>query len=193
MDEVKVNRNFLLKEDLLEVLDRTINFVNSCDNKAAIMLGVHSVILTIILTSDGTYSIINIFNKIIEIKEKSINDFLYMLLLVLSSITLIWGLYKIVSVLIAKVDCRDLKSELLEMDSKIFFGNIAKNKSYKEYKQKLLSIEEDEFINDIISQIYLNSIICDNKFKRYNLGVLLSIAGLIGFIIVLIMGAFIYL
>lgn len=71
-------------------------------------------------------------------------------------------------VLIAKIDCTEMKEESLELDSKVYFENISKNNTYKGYKEKLYSLDEVSLMNDLTSQIYINSCICTAKFKRYN-------------------------
>ena len=46
------------------------------------------------------------------------------------------------------------------------------------------SKNEENFLDDIIKQIYKNSMICSKKYERYNLGIKCSILGFILFIIV---------
>jgi hypothetical protein len=83
-------------------------------------------------------------------------------------------------------------SPSLELDSKIFFANIVKNKTYEKYKKKLLSLDEKDFLNDLISQIYINSNICTTKFNRYNKGLKLSFIGYGAFIILWAVGSYLY-
>lgn len=40
----------------------------------------------------------------------------------------------------AKTDCKGINQEGLDCDSKIFFGNISKNKEFNQYKEKLLKV-----------------------------------------------------
>lgn len=54
------------KADALDILDRTIDFVRNCDNKASIFLGTFGVILTIVLTTEGLNNLILIVRTAIE-------------------------------------------------------------------------------------------------------------------------------
>ena len=51
------------KSDALDILDRTIDFVRTFDNKASIFLGFFGVILTIILTTEGANNLISIITS----------------------------------------------------------------------------------------------------------------------------------
>ena len=178
------------KEDAFNVLDRIIGFVNNCDNKASIMLGIFGAIIAIICTTDGMSEIARIFHVVTI--NKSFCSIIYLILWFSSLLVLSFGLYNFISALRAKLDCGDMKSSKLDIDSKIYFGGISKNKSYEQYLLKLRGLTSDDLLNDIISQIYINATICDKKFKCYNLGLMLSIIGLIGFLILWAIGSYIF-
>lgn len=91
-------------------------------------------------------------------------------------------------VLIGKINNEKFKDIDLNTKSVIYFNNIANNTSFNQYKNRIINYTEDEFLNDIISQIYINSVICNLKFKNYNQGIYLSFIGFIGFIIFFIAG-----
>ncbi|MCT4606322.1 MAG: hypothetical protein N4A64_09515 [Marinisporobacter sp.] len=178
------------KNDALDILDRIIGFVNNCDTKASIMLGIYGVLSTILFTSKGIIKLKNII--ITSWKNGMRYDILYLILIVFSSIVFVFGIYKLFQVLFPKTDCSDKQQDELDLDSKVFFGNIAKNPTYKQYKEKLLNCNDDDYINDIISQIYLNAFICDAKFKNYKIGFLTSFIGCILFVVFLGIGILIY-
>lgn len=63
------------------------------------------------------------------------------------------GLSQIIKVLGVKIDSS--AEDGLDGDSKIFFEHIQKS-NYLGYKDKLLATTEEAFLNDVISQIYIN-------------------------------------
>jgi len=173
-----------------DTLERTINFVSNCDNKASIILGIIGVIFTIIFTNDSLLELKNIIKIIIQFKNRW--DIVFLILGLGSIIILACGLGLLVFCLIAKIDCKEYKQERLNLNSIIYFGNIAEYKSFKDYEDRFLNVTEENYLNDLLSQIYLNSCICMKKYKRYNLGVICSICGLMLFSIYVIAGNFVY-
>lgn len=188
VDEIR--NSVINKDEAINILDRTIGFVENCDNKASIMLGIFGVVFTIIFSTDGIGEIIRILMMLFI--NRSFCNILFFLLWSVSLITLIIGTYNFISTLIAKIDCKDMASESLELNSKIYFGDIAKKNTYIQYKQGLLSLSKEEFLNDIISQIYINACIANNKFVKYNKGLRLSLVGYVTFISLWAIGSCLY-
>ncbi len=182
----KNNKYDFSKEEYLNILDRIISFINNCDNKSSIILGVFGILFTIFFTNSGFSILISIISTII-IKVNYIN-LLYLTGLFSFLIICILGLTKIAMVLIGKINNEKFKDIDLNTKSVIYFNNIANNTSFNQYKNRIINYTEDEFLNDIISQIYINSVICNLKFKNYNQGIYLSFIGFIGFIIFFIAG-----
>ena len=77
-------------------------------------------------------------------------------------------IYYLVSVLIGNTDYGKFKQEELEKKSSFFYGSIA-GMNYKDYKEKLLNSQYNS-TNDLISQIYVKSVICKSKFDNYKFG-----------------------
>ena len=180
----KMNKYEYSVADARDTLDRIIAFVCNCDTKASVVLGVVGIILTIIIT-DSTIS-----KFISMIKEASNSGTLvsvsFLTLLVIVVGVLAFGTLKLVSVLIAKISPS-------KHNSKIYFADIASNKDSYIYEEKVLNQSERDVLDDLIAQIYINSTICNKKFKRYNLGLkcILISAGL--FILMFIIGViFVY-
>ena len=113
------------KADALDILDRTIDFVRNCDNKASIFLGTFGVILTIVLTTEGLNNLMSIVRT--AIAQKTFCNALYLLLLAGSIIVMVFGLSQIIKVLGVKIDSSI--EDGLDGDSKIFFEHIRKNNS----------------------------------------------------------------
>ncbi len=191
MDEIPINIDKkICKEDAFNVLDRIIGFINTCDNKTSIILGIIGVMLSIFFTSDSIKELQIIIISALE--SSKFKDYIYLFFLVLFSICLGYGIFKLISSLFARINGLDIKEESLDLDSKIFFRHIAKNNSYKEYKQKMTKCSQEKFVNDIISQIYINSKICSKKYNDYNQGLIIISLGFVGFILTLFIGSIIY-
>lgn len=178
------------KEDALDTLDRTIGFINNCDNKTSIILGINGVMITILLSNEGVIELKNIMKS--AITEGTVFSAIYLIILFLALAKLFYGIFKLLMVLFANTDCGDINQEDLECDSKIFFGSICKNSEFKQYKEKLLNLTEEDYMNDIISQIYINSVICNKKFDNYKVGMKASIIGFLSFVFIWGLGVIIY-
>ena len=76
----------------------------------------------------------------------------------------------------------------IKSDSLIFFSSIAKHKSLSSYKRDLEKCGTKQMDEDLISQIYICSIICDKKFKYYKLGLFLASIGSILFAVLILIG-----
>lgn len=172
------------KADALDILDRTIDFVRNCDNKASVFLGTFGVILTIVLTTDGLDNLMSIIRT--AIAQKTFCNALYLIMMIGFIIAMIFGVSQILKVLGVKIDSS--AEDGLDGDSKIFFEHIRKS-NYLGYKKKLLATTEDVFLNDIISQIYINSCICHDKYENYKCGLKWTLIGFCGFSVLWIIGA----
>jgi hypothetical protein len=185
-----IDSNKIGKDDAIDILDRTIGFVNNCDSKASVVLGVFGVLLTVLFTSEGITELKNIIKAAMNTSTRY--GFLYIIFFSITAIGFTLGIIKLMQVLFPKTDCVELKQECIELNSNIFFQGICKNSTYKRYKDKLVNCTEDEYMNDIISQIYINSIICNRKYRNFKLGVLMSFIGFTSFLLIWGIGIIIY-
>jgi hypothetical protein len=113
--------------------------------------------------------------------------------MIVSVFCTVYGVFRIMKVLGVQIDKKKyVKEKELDLDSKIFFDHISKNANYLIYKEKLLKMSDEDFINDIISQIYINSVICSDKYKNYKCGFKYSLIGFCAFIFLWIVGIFIF-
>lgn len=160
---------------LQSTLDRIIGFVNSCDVKASIVLGIFGIVLGGLL-SDSILSII-LCNLNIAIGSDGLIATLYLVLFTLSSLSILIGLFSLIGAISAKV-------KPSKRDSRVYFVDIANNATIEAYKKKLVPLKETEVNDDLISQIYINSKICTRKYKRYNFGLIVLVIGVIVFLLV---------
>ena len=178
---------FVSVSEATEILERTISFVQNCDNKASIVLGVYGIIFTIALTNDGISNLKEILKSALRLNTYS--SILYVVMLILSIFITAFGVFRIIKVLEARISFS--KGKGLVTDSKIFFGSISKDPYWK-YRKKLLSMTEKDYLDNIITEIYINSCICSNKYQNYNCGLKYSIIGSIIFFALWIIGVVIY-
>ena len=190
MEETReaVTKN-VTKGDAVDILDRIIGFINSCDNKAAIVLGILGVVFAVILTSDG---VVMIHGLILKAEQSSGRGTLFLILMALFFLALCFGIYQLISVLIGRTNTAKLKKDRQQVDSVIFFKDIAKKYSYEGYNQKMKTLTQKALLDDILSEIYVNAVICDIKFRKYNRGLRFSLTGLLCFVLMLIVGYFLF-
>ena len=102
---------------------------------------------------------------------------IFLVLFALSSLSIITGLFLLISAISAR-------TKPSTKDSKIYFVDIAWNANAEAYKKKLVPLNEADVIDDLISQIYINSKICTRKYKRYNFGLKTLAIGIVVFLLV---------
>ena len=172
-----------------QTLERNIGFINGCDTKTSIVLASVGVLLTIILTNNGLSEIFQITKACID--AKTFCSILYLVGLIISSCTLVVGLWKLVSVLIAKVE-PPTKTARQPVSSLIFFGGILKAGNPSTYRSKFIAMKDAELLDDLISEIYINAEIATQKYHRYNLGLRLVVLGFVFFVLLLLVGIYLY-
>lgn len=171
-----------------QTLERNIGFVNNCDNKTSIVLAIIGVFLTIILTNDGLNTIYRIIKTCVE--TKTFCSFMYLLVLSVAILIMIFGFYNLCGVLIAKTS--ETAEGLSLTNSRIFFTGINKHGNYEVYKEKFYEMNEQELLDELIAQIYINSDIASQKYSKYNNGVKRIITGFCLFVVVLLVGIYLY-
>ena len=171
-----------------QILDRNIGFVTNCDNKTSIVLATFGVLLAIILTNEGLNEIFNIVN--VCIATKTFCSMLYLLCFIGAIFSMVWGMFNLGSVLIAKTSEEAIGRK--DENSRIFFAGIRKNGNYNTYQQKFCAMSKEDFLNDLIEQIYINADIASIKYATYNHGLRRTIIGFILFVVLLLIGIYIY-
>jgi len=181
----------LSKDDAIIALERINSWVNNCDAKASVIIGFYGVILAILLTSDFVAYVSELIKNVLC--DITFYDVVFVLLMTMSIIVFKYGLFKLIQVIIPRTNARIFQEDGLQTDSLIHFHSIAKNsKSFINYKEKIYSQNNKEQLDDILSQIYINSKICAKKFDNLKLGIKLSLYGIVGFGVMIIIGMIIY-
>ena len=157
-------------DNLERRMDRIIEWVKTCDNKATILLSIDALLLTLTFSSDYVLNGIQTIVASIFDKEKtsfSFSGFLCVLALVVMAISCLYSIHKCILVIKAKPEADQTNDNDVKTDSLIHFQTIAAL-SYNEFKSKL---ESEEAREDLISQIYVNAYRCREKFVDYNSGI----------------------
>ncbi len=155
--------------------DRIIGFVTNCDIKASIVLGVFGIALSGLLSEVILNTLFSNFN--LAIGSDGLFASIYLIVFVLSSLSIISGLFLLVSAISARIKPSG-------KDSKIYFVDVAKNANEAEYKKKLIQLGESDVVDDLVSQIFINSKICTKKYSRYNWGLKILAIGFVVFLII---------
>ncbi|MGN8968081.1 hypothetical protein [Intestinimonas sp. HCP28S3_D6] len=194
-EEKSKNSPELNEEDLeykieiaTQTLDRNIGFVTNCDNKTSIVLAAFGVLLAIILTNEGLNEIFTIVKACIA--SKTFCSILYLLCFAGAIFSMVLGMFNLGSVLVAKTSEEAIGRK--DENSRIFFAGIRKNGNYNTYQQKFCAMSKEDFLNDLIEQIYINADIASIKYATYNRGLRRTIVGFIFFVVLLLIGIYIY-
>ena len=161
------------KDDLKHTYDTVNAWLSNCDQKASILLAVVGVVITVLVTSDflkGLRSII--FGPFVKYwTEETELGFLWsrftvFVLIVIAAGMLITSCYYLFKTIWANIDYDKMREENPDLVEKsfIFWGTVSAM-SYDDFKR-----ENVNYVDDLKSQIYVNSKIAMAKFKNYNEG-----------------------
>lgn len=167
-----MEKGYYDKEDLNQILDRNIAWIENCDSKASIILGAVGVVLAILLSIEVGDLYKNLYGCM------TFTDWLFLIMLVIAFVICIIGIVFLLKSLTAKIDIKEFSKGGVFTDSRIFFSAIARNASFVEYSNKLKETDENIVLEDLKSQIYICAVICDAKFRNYNRGLFYSMSGL---------------
>lgn len=162
------------KDNYEERLDRIIEWVKTCDNKATTLLSVTALVLTILLAGDyimtGMQTILSsAYNP--DLTEPSVCGIIAVVFFVFSILLLLASLICCILVVRAKTKEDLVGNKTVKKDSLIHFNHISEL-TYEQYKDAIDKETDDMYIEDLKSQIYINAVRCSQKFKTYNLAVL---------------------
>ena len=167
-------------------LDRIIKWIENCDSKASTILNVEGIILSVFLVTDYIRKIYTIFKYMTD--KLNIWTGLYLLIFISSISMILIGTTVLIRVLNAKINPNEYLTKGVKKDSLIYFASIAENESLESYSIKIKDCSPKEMEDDIISQIYICSLICKVKFDLYKKGVVIVQSGFVIFMITLIIG-----
>ena len=150
------------------ILDNIKDWINNVDIKISILIAFMGVILGYILIDSNT----DIIQKIIISVNNNNITFIKIVkgtLIVLLYSSAIFAIIKLVHTLKGKINIEDFRENGVTLNSLIFYGSISDSK-YDDFKSRIKNQTEESNINDLLSQVYINSKICNKKFQNYNQG-----------------------
>lgn len=169
-----LNPNISIKEQIkiaTETLNRNIGFVRECNIKAAFVL-----VLGLITFSNG----VTIASQI------SLNShILFPFVLFMAIISGIIGIGEIGTILFARLI---VKVGCPIPTSHVFFMGITKFNIQKYEGYMLNEMTQEDILKDLVSEIYINSVIAKEKYQLYNQGIKFLFASAILFVIAIIIG-----
>lgn len=149
------------KVDAQQALDRAISWINTADNKAAIIIAVISFLFGSGLLILSPESLLALGQS--ETGYRVVFVVLAYLTLLSMLISLLVSIVTVVATLIVR-DKVQVKSK--GPDKKItFFHDISKSE-YQNFKKDITTITEEELMEDLIHQIYVVSTIAHKKYKN---------------------------
>lgn len=178
--------NSLNKSDLLQRLDRHLEWIKSCDTKASIVIAGAGIFLSI-FTAEHSINMLN------QIFAQSINNINFSNFLYLSLFLLFWGLFVYGSYCLIRVLVPMMKKEVIifqqdtHADSLYYFESID-DKKYSEFREKMINESPEAELEDLLTQIYINAKICSSKYKFYKKGIRSTFIGIAGIIILYAVG-----
>ena len=170
------------KEDAIKTLEIVNSWTSNCDTKVEITLGGFAILSGFLLSSDFVQKFLGIVQRALAVPV-SVCNIVYVMLLFASIVVALIGVYNLVMVLFPTI---------VKADSIMFFASVARFNGLEEYLTKAKETKEDELMDDILTQIYHASCICSKKFERQKKGLRLLLIGTMAFVIVFLIGVFIY-
>lgn len=167
-----------------DILSRTDNWISACDNKASITFGFIGALFAVIFATD---TIKKLYHVVLNAWGKGCVGKIYDVILIAAFLLLFVGLIFLAKVLIPRINEQEYKEGSLTTNSILYFGTIAGTK-FTDYKKAFCNENKEQFLNDLLSQVHINSMIALQKHKCFTKGMRLSIIGLIAGVIVLGIG-----
>lgn len=169
---------YLKREEMISRMDRIIHWVEVCDTKTSIILAVQAMLLTIVCSTDFVFNAVRkvLSDTFFHTGEREFCFWGLMVVVFLILLIAAFGisLYHLFEVLKAKTDAKQTKDKnVRDKDSLIHFQCIADKEAFKDYcafREKIKAETEENAMNDLLSQVYINAKRCDEKFNHYNKG-----------------------
>jgi hypothetical protein len=184
------------KEEAVKTMERINFWIANCDTKISFALAFAGILIGGFFSSSIiTSSLDNLIKKIRVLKDvKSKWEVLYIetttLVLIVFILLIITSVCCLVKGLKGSINPTAYKQDKLTTDSYQFFGTI-QSKVFTSFKDGFETQTQNKLQNDYLSQIYINSKICQRKFDFYHEGVTYLIYSTVTFILLNILFLFI--
>lgn len=175
-------------DEMVEILDRNTMWIENCDNKASIILGVIGVVAGIFLATDYVGKLYSIILFMTSEEHLSIWSIIYVLILFASMVGMIVGCLFLISVLVPRYRMEEYQKRGINRESVIHYTSIAKHKTFTKYRNKLARLSDEDMVEDLVEQIYVCAIICEKKFTAYKTGLHMCTVSFLIFAIMAVLG-----
>lgn len=164
--ETSLDDNTLEYDELKDNLDRVNSWLGNVDQKAGILLAIEGVMLTVTCTSE-------VVSEIASMIKKGFTDFSFCssntwiaLFSILALLCIFISICLLTHVISATIDPKKFakNNPNLVTNSMLHFVTVGL-RSYEKFRSE--EQDDKQKINDIRSQVYMNSIICTRKFNSY--------------------------
>lgn len=182
-------------QEKLSTLERITSWIENSDSKSSIMMALVGIFVSILYTNEFILNSLQQMIKPIFIFWKTGSGSFDLLVTIKLAIFICLGyflisaLFYLIKSLTAKTCSKQTGDDGVMTDSLIHFGSIQK-RIYNDFKSSVLAETETNKYEDVLSQIYINSKRCQEKFDYYNKSIKkikISILLFIIFIILLIL------
>lgn len=174
---VNNNRIVMDKNELNRVLERTIGWINNCDTKISVILSGLVILFGVFLATDHLKKSVTIIKCMLD--NFSIFAIIYLTFALISILLVLIGVGLLIMALLPRTNILKYKEKKVNSVSLLFFSTISNYSSINEYKKEIEKCNEKQFIDDLINQIYVCSLICHKKFEYYKKGLFFSIIGIV--------------
>lgn len=160
-------------KDNIEKSIKKLEFINqwisNCDTKSSFILAFLGVVVTIIFTSSiGNDMLATLsLRSVCEFNWETLKNFLSLAFFLGFSFSIVCTVYQLYQTLCGRIDAKVYSQLGLQVESNIFFKTIA-SKTFVVYETGTNSENDASYLNDLNSQIYINSKIVTAKFEHYN-------------------------
>ena len=186
------------KEEALKTLERINTWIGNCDTKVSFALAFAGILIggffaSSIITDSLKKFIDNLFDigSFIQRGDPQFPIIVLALIILVAFVIFIGiSIVSLFNAIKGKIDSSVYHQPGLTGDSNLFFGTI-QNKPFLDFKKSFQQQTEESLLNDLLSQVHINSSICKQKFDFYNRGVKYLVFSTISFILVNILFLFI--
>lgn len=173
------------REDLIDRLNRHLEWIKSCDTKASIVLAVTGIFLTIFSSSISIKVLKEILANIFQ--NLSFSNLLYLIIFLIGWGAFVYGVICLIKVLVPRLKNNIISDNELHDDSLIYFESVSNN-TFVDFKNKMKTLNEENDKDDLLSQIYINSHICTYKYQHYSKGIKFTFTGMAITLVLFIIG-----
>lgn len=186
------------KEEAIRTLERINFWIGNCDTKISFALAFSGILIGAFFAS----SIINgslskLVDGLFNLKSMARLGDIQMPLIIITVLVLaffvffmIRSIYNLFMGIKGDIDASSYEQPGLITNSNLFFGTIDK-RSFNEFKNSFEAQTSEQVLDDFLSQVYINSKRCQQKFSLYNKGVTCLIYSTVSFILLNILFLFI--